>query len=636
MVDNHILVKWEDVENDVLRLRTNLAEERRVRVQVEKDKKAIEQELESLTTALFEEANQVVLPDPLFLRSVRADTEQMVAATRKEAKKDKEGLERRNEQLQAQLNDAELLLASHQEQLAELKQAMQDMSHHRNELETLTNVSTAPSTPAPEMQDQTSKVLDAFHLSSNTPTLDDIPPAPPTNFTHLISPVLRTDVQAFDDFHALLDVSRRSGPPSRVTSGNYGAFNGLGLSNVGKSEQSQIASRMPSNGSTSSLAASNTYHSSPGTPNLAPSTSTSISSRDMPTSGAPLKETAFYKRVLTEDIEPTLRLDVAPGLSWLARRGVISSIIDGKLIIEPTPTNTKHYQPPCSLCGEQGRTERQARRHRFRTNESETAQRYPLCEYCLNRVRSTCDFLGFLRMVKDGYWRTDGPQAESLAWEESVRLRERMFWSRIGGGVVPAFLRIKAESPRTSSEQPKDAANSTGSQTSLISAEQKLEKPLESKQSSDSQPPQIRDQEIPSDPQLSDTHEQVTRPKSPSPEKFGTEKGNAIPPDVHEITPANGSAPRTMPQESASSSPQVSDPPPSSRPPTLSRTTTRSRGSSRTEGSGRTINSIAKRAAMFERSSSNDSVSRQLHGTLQASLKSQSPNRGPSIPGAFD
>lgn len=66
MVDNHILVKWEDVENDVLRLRTNLAEERRMRVQVEKDKKAIEQELESLTTALFEEANQVVLLDPLF------------------------------------------------------------------------------------------------------------------------------------------------------------------------------------------------------------------------------------------------------------------------------------------------------------------------------------------------------------------------------------------------------------------------------------------------------------------------------------------------------------------------------------------------------------------------------------------
>ena len=59
MVDNRILVRWSDVENDTLRLRMSLADERKQRVQVEKDKKAIEQELESLTTALFEEANQV-------------------------------------------------------------------------------------------------------------------------------------------------------------------------------------------------------------------------------------------------------------------------------------------------------------------------------------------------------------------------------------------------------------------------------------------------------------------------------------------------------------------------------------------------------------------------------------------------
>lgn len=40
-------------------------------------------------------------------------------------------------------------------------------------------------------------------------------------------------------------------------------------------------------------------------------------------------------------------------------------------------------------------------------------------------------------MVKDGHWRADGEDAEKAAWEESVRLREQMFWSRIGGGVVP-------------------------------------------------------------------------------------------------------------------------------------------------------------------------------------------------------
>ena len=44
------------------RLVAKLAEERQRRTVIEKDKKGIEQELESLTTALFEEANQVRLP----------------------------------------------------------------------------------------------------------------------------------------------------------------------------------------------------------------------------------------------------------------------------------------------------------------------------------------------------------------------------------------------------------------------------------------------------------------------------------------------------------------------------------------------------------------------------------------------
>jgi glucan-binding YG repeat protein len=57
-------------------------------------------------------------------------------------------------------------------------------------------------------------------------------------------------------------------------------------------------------------------------------------------------------------------------------------------------------------------------------------------------------------MVKDGHWRANGQDPEKAAWEESVRLREQMFWSRIGGGVIPAghvAIPFEAEkSPRTS------------------------------------------------------------------------------------------------------------------------------------------------------------------------------------------
>ena len=520
----------------------------------------------------------------------------MVSAAKRDARREREAVERRNEQLQAQLNESELLLASHQEQLAELKQAMSEMSLHRHDFETITSSSTAPSTPALDSQEHINKLLDALNLSPVAPRGEDIVPAPPTNFSQLVSPVLRTDTQAFEDFHALLDISRRSGPPSRVTSGHYGGFSGLGLSSLAKLEQPQISGRMPSNGSSTSLSASNTYYSSPGTPNLTPSNNTSLSSRDVPVSAIPLKETGFYKRVLIEDIEPTLRLDFAPGVSWLARRSVVSSMCDGKLIVEPMPASSQAYHPPCSLCGESGRIEHRARAHRFRTSESETAQRYPLCDYCLNRVRSTCDFLGFLRMVKDGHWRTDGLHAESMAWEESVRLRERMFWSRVGGGVVPAFLPIKAESSRSSTEdsKPQTLPYSQNSSTSQVNkpdqpsplgyevAIQQVKPPI---QSSGPKSDSASDHSLPQESLQHNSDSTFSEQYEPS-RPFDNSNSNL-----------SKYSTSTIKQESSSGY---------NNRPSLARTTTQNRSSSCTEASGRTINSIAKRAAILERTLSSE------------------------------
>lgn len=374
----------------------------------------------------------------------------MVAAARKE----RDATERRNEQLRVQLNDAELLLVSHQEQLAELKTVMQHMSSEREDSELNTTTSTAPSTPGLQSNESMTRIFDALHISPITPGGDDISPAPPTSFSHLLHPILRNDLPAYDDFRSLLQMSRKSAPPSRVTSASYAGLNVVNLANLTGREQVHRSSQSPSNGSTSSLPQSVTCHSSPISPNTPASTNSPVSSRDAPLSVISLKETRFYKRVLTEDIEPTLRLDAAPGLSWLARRTVINSMCEGSMVVEPMPATAKLYDFPCSLCGEIRHGDEYARTHRFRTNENESAQRYPLCPYCLSRMRASCDFLGFLRMVKDGHWRTDGAEAETTAWEESVRLRECMFWARIGGGVVPAFIRAR-ESPRSSVEEGK-------------------------------------------------------------------------------------------------------------------------------------------------------------------------------------
>lgn len=388
----------------------------------------------------------------------------MVAAARKEG----EAADKRSDQLRAQLNETELLLATHQEQLAQLKAVMQQMSIDREGSEINAASSTSPSTPALGTLETMHQAGDPLQSPPTSNDLENIAPAAPTSFSHLLSPVLRTDLQAYDDFHALLALGRKSSPNSRVPSGSFGNLTVTNLSHLAAKEHQHTPNRLPSKGSTSSLSTPAAYSSSPITPS---STNSSVSTRDIPVCAAPLKETRFYKRALTEDIEPTLRLDTAPGLSWLARRTVINSMAEGSLVVEPMPTVIKHTAFACSLCGENRKDGEHARTHRFRTSENDHAQRYPLCGFCLNRVRASCDFLGFLRMVKDGHWKADDDESEFQAWEECVRLRERMFWARIGGGVVPALTRVR-ESPRTSVEQDHNPAAGADQEAGSIPEEQ--------------------------------------------------------------------------------------------------------------------------------------------------------------------
>ncbi|KAG5514013.1 hypothetical protein PMAC_000635 [Pneumocystis sp. 'macacae'] len=147
-------------------------------------------------------------------------------------------------------------------------------------------------------------------------------------------------------------------------------------------------------------------------------------------SGGWMRESKFVKRCIYEDIEPTLRLDSAPGLSWLARRGMFSAVLEGQLVIEPGKVGRGGIE--CSLCGKSCTEKGNRRVHRFRTSEAQQGMKfYYLCGYCLGRVRSVCDFAGFLRQLRDGVWRGGGDGGRRV-WEETVRLREAMFWARMG------------------------------------------------------------------------------------------------------------------------------------------------------------------------------------------------------------
>lgn len=407
MLAGDVWVRRGTVDSEKKALSGKIAEEKRRREGVEREKRRIELELENLTTALFEEANK------------------MVVSVKEEALQKQEALEKKNELLRAQVADTEGLLQSQQQQLAELKAVMEQMTADRDDQTNLT----APSSPGG------SRFGGAHERSSSDGQLlaspnEPVSPAYPTSFSHLIQPVVRRDIAAFDDFKTLARASR-SGAGARTSSSS---LSGINVANLGLGGSSNSHSSTPS---TSSLPAG-----------LASSTSSPQGNTASPTPAGPLKDTKFFKRVLVEDIEPTLRLDAAPGLSWLARRSVLNAVTEGFLVVEPAPSSPivpaaphpQHY--PCALCGESKKDEEHLRTHRFRTSESDTAQRYPLCGYCLARVRSTCELLGFLRIVKDGHWRVGaGDEEERAGWEESVRLREQMFWARIGGGVVPAGLR---------------------------------------------------------------------------------------------------------------------------------------------------------------------------------------------------
>jgi hypothetical protein len=400
------------MEKEKIEAVKQLEQEQARRAVAEKEKKQMEQELESLTAQLFEEANG------------------MVASARKET----EASEKRNEQLKGQLQDAEILLHSHQEQLQDLKAVVEKISSEQDENESNAQISTAPSTPGMAPHDKMSRIFESASLTPVTPGVDEIVPDQPLRFSHLINPVLRHDLGAYQDFKNLLKAATKATPaPSRVASGSFGSINVLGLDRTDSNK------------------------SSPGTPSFPtigsfPSTIGGYPLRETMSSSVPtLKDTPVYKRALAEDIEPTLRLDAAPGVGWMAKRTVINSVTAGNLVVEPMPASTSKFHGPvyaCALCGENRKGEQYTRRHRFRTSEAEDAARYPLCDYCLGRVRMSCDYIAFLRMIRDGHWRADTEEEINAAWEESVKLRERMFWQRIGGGVVPAYLSAK-DSPRS-------------------------------------------------------------------------------------------------------------------------------------------------------------------------------------------
>ena len=423
-ISNGFLVPKADAERMSSRISANLEEERKQRSEAEQAKARMESEVENLTASLFDEANK------------------MVAA----ANRDRDAIEKKNKQLRDQIRDGETLLASQSEQLAELKVLMQSISPEGAAEQMLSpRVSEGPTSPDMAHDDNTiARLLEAMNLSPATPQTHDILPAPSTSFTHLIKTHCRSDIPAYEDFRSLIQLSTRSNHPSRAGSGSHGGLGLMGISSLSSVTNSPASA----NGSTTSLNPGATSKQSqqappiPGAFNAAP---TPISPDPMLhfKGPIPLKDTKFYKRVLVEDVEPTLRLDLSPSISWLNRRSVLNALADSSLIVEPIPEASRKLYgryTPCALCGETRKENENPRTHRMRVNEGEGATKWSLCVLCLEKVRSVGDLVGYVRMIRDGVVKCQDPVDETEAWEELIRLRERLFWARMAGGVLPSFV----------------------------------------------------------------------------------------------------------------------------------------------------------------------------------------------------
>ena len=414
------LLTRRDADSEKSKLIADLADVQKQKSAVQQEKRGIEAELETLTASLFEEANKMV-------------------AT---ANKERDATERKNQQLKDQIKDTEMLLASQHEQLTELKGLMQSMSNDRTrDLVESPLASTAPTSPTVGREDSNiARLLEAMNLSPASSEDGPISPAPSTNFTYLIKAVCRNDVPAYDDFRNMILNSQKSQPASRIGSGSYSGLNVMGLSSLSNAN-------MPSkNGSSSSLST---------VPNL--NSSQNLPGSFSPTAEAkgpiPLKETKFFKRLLVEDIEPTLRLDLSPSISWLSRRSIISALVEGAMVVEPIPeSHRKLYgkYTSCAMCGDARKQDENPRTHRMRVNEGEGATKWPLCVICLEKVRGVGDLINYTRMIRDGVVRLGDQNEELEAWDELIKLRERLFWARMAGGVVPAFLQPEPSSTKSS------------------------------------------------------------------------------------------------------------------------------------------------------------------------------------------
>jgi hypothetical protein len=327
-----LLVEKAHVTSEMQKMMERVMEETAERGKAISDKEKIESELDDLSSNLFSEANKMVAVE----RLARAIAEE------------------KSKSMEERLRNTEEIMEQQQKRLAELQSVVEKGDKERSAEES-----------------GTSKAV------GDGPKSGEDSAGPATSILAIEEKQLRLDIIPYTELRAFLNHLRKL----RL---QLAPFYTYPLTNMARNA-SGSGQPSPNGSRANSPAPYQVRVSSPGQPSgsstlqagnsmLSPFSAAGVSRhRDFPNLPSNVEQLInlpsqissvnLLKRINEEDCEPCLRLDMAPGLNWLTRRQLQTSILEGNLLIEPVfgggiydeaeVRNRALGSPPaaCAMCG---------------------------------------------------------------------------------------------------------------------------------------------------------------------------------------------------------------------------------------------------------------------------------------------
>ncbi|KNZ50866.1 hypothetical protein VP01_41g2 [Puccinia sorghi] len=346
-----ILVERAKIQGELQRLNQKVTQESEKRSQSEASLSTINQELDDLSASLFTEANRLVAAEKI----QRIQAERKVMQVEEAMKRVEEIIEARRDQS----NDLRLSLETAERERDQYKAECETL---RNQLSNLVpDLTNGPNNPTSSLQSlakssSTASIVNSKESLATTPLLNNNSLSTPHDHHHHTSQFypyfpltpdpsdlqtipqlkLSQEIIPFAEFLQFVQYLRRtrevtltrSSQPPGLTESYYSAA--VAITSVGMTTPSS------------------THPASSASPFLAP--------KDLLGPTLPLTQhltQPFIKRCLDEDSDPTLRLDLAPGLNFMSRRSTLTALLEGNLIIEPIWSESGQASEfdNCTLCG---------------------------------------------------------------------------------------------------------------------------------------------------------------------------------------------------------------------------------------------------------------------------------------------